>query len=190
MMLRDYIRLPAHWRPSKLVNRFEPSHALSQWLTDPRSLTLKLRSLCPQLQVRILSERWEKPSTSEAIKLGLSGSQKAWIRTVTLNCGETPLVYARTVIPHCHPGNPWFVLKLLGDRPLGEILFQKHQVERSEFEISRQMLANWPYLTAILQEKTTQDISYARRCLFQEKGHPLLLTEAFLEDPVNALRID
>lgn len=169
-------KLYHHWKPTELYQRIEAPASLRDWLLDYGSLTRKIRSVCPNMQVRVLSEKWQRPLLDEAKILKLSSNQSAWIRCVLLECNDKPLVYARTVIPNCHIGNPWFRLKQLGNQPLGEVLFQLPAIERGEFEITCVAQHDWPGLVS----KYPTSFSFARRSVFYQNRKPLLLTEAFL----------
>lgn len=164
-----------HWKPAKLFSRLNAPFPLKHWLLDKGSLTAKLRQTCPKMNVKVLSETWQLPMAEEAKLLGLSYNQKAWVRCVVLHCQGQPLVYARTVIPNCQAGNPWFGLKQLGNQPLGEVLFQLKNIRRSHFEISEIKGRRWPQLKGFDRSDTL-----ARRSIFWKKQAPLLLTEAFL----------
>lgn len=179
-------RLPfqPYWLPQGMVHRVSEDKTLQSWLLDKGSLTAKIRQICPNMQVHILSETWECPMPSESRQLNLADGKRAWIRCVVLACGETPLVYARTVIPDCHPGNQWYALKQLGNRPLGEVLFQLKQVERHPFQVGLWSSLHWPYLNQFTSPHPTS-ASFARKSLFVQTHHSLLLTEVFLQNPIN-----
>jgi chorismate--pyruvate lyase len=49
--------------------------------------------------VRVLSQRWSKPQIEEARLLAIAPQQKVLLRQVQLLCGQTVLVYARSIIP-------------------------------------------------------------------------------------------
>lgn len=179
------ITLLPRWYPQSLQSRMSLEKNLQNWLFDPSSLTAKLRQKCPELIVKVLSEKLEYPLPDERIRLNLNPKKKVWVRTVTLNCGEVPLVYARTVIPNFNAGNPWFSLKTLGHTPLGHVLFAKdfrNHYSRSNFECQNQR-NNWPYLRkeGIFDHKAGKGLA-SRRCEFIKKGNSLLLTEVFLPD--------
>jgi len=172
---------PNKWRPAELFNRLNAAKELKQWLLETGSLTAKIRQTCPQMRVKILAEGWQRPLVQECQQLKLSLNEQAWVRCVVLMCDHQPLVYARTIIPRCHAGNHWFALKKLGDRPLGEILFQPKQAHRTPFILSQQPIEHWPYLKSALPDHADQlNISYARQSLFRQHGDTLLLTEAFI----------
>jgi len=172
---------PQFWKPLRLITRIVPSPKIQQWLKTPTSLTAKLKALCPQLEVVVLSETFEAPLLSEAQKLGLEHNEEAWVRCVALKCENGTWIYARTVIPNLSFQNPWAELKSLGNKPLGEVLFEMPSIDRSPFEFSKDNLAYWPYLMNHLDNrKLAYQPGFARRSIFKQKGAPLLLTEVFL----------
>lgn len=175
------ISRPQFWKPKGLIQRITPIRSIQNWLTTQNSLTAKLRQFCPDLEVEILSEKFEEPLISEAQKLGLARNEEAWVRCVVLKCGDHHLVYARTVIPRMAPNNPWQELQNLGNKPLGELLFEMPSITRSDFEFSKDTLGYWPYLINQLNAPEMRNHpSFARRSIFKQKEAPLLLTEVFL----------
>ncbi len=170
---------PIFWKPAKLIQRVTTVKNTQHWLTAKGSLTAQLRQRCPELEVVILSEKLEHPLASEAQSLGLQPGEPAWIRCVLLRGGAENWIYARTVIPHFLESNPWFHLQQLGNKPLGEVLFQDSTIQRTPFTFARQPLTNWPYL-ALPSSHGNKAIGYARRSVFTQQQAPLLLTEVFL----------
>jgi len=164
-----------HWKPAALHGRFPPH--IQPWLADRGSLTAKLKQKCQHFEVQRLFEGWAMPLPSEQQKLKLPLGQKAWTRCVLLLCNGVPVVYARTLIPNFTPGNPWLQIQHLGNQPLGELLFQLPNLQRSPFEFC-QTLAHWPYLP--IENPQPLQRTQARRCLFQQDNAPLLLTEVFI----------
>lgn len=161
-----------HWKPANLSYRLALTPLQKEWLIHSQSLTAKIRSLCPQMDVVVLSEKWQRPLPSEAQKLGMTQHEFAWVRCVILKCQGENWVYARTVIPKMQAGNPWFVLKRLGNQPLGEVLFKLKQVERSPFNVIKTPQA-WPHLPKA-------EVRYGRQSVFIQQTAKLLLTEVFL----------
>lgn len=170
---------PLFWKPAKLIQRITSVKNTQYWLTTKGSLTAQLRLLCPELEVVILSEKLERPLANEAQSLGLQPSEPAWIRCVLLKGGGENWIYARTIIPHFVESNPWFHLQQLGNKPLGEVLFQDNTIQRTPFIFARQPLTTWPYLP-LSSHQTNTTIGYARRSVFTQQKAPLLLTEVFL----------
>lgn len=172
---------PQFWKPSGLLSRISSSKKVQSWLTTPTSLTAKLRVLCPDLQVVILSEELEVPLLNESQKLGLNRNEEAWVRCVLLKCNNKSWVYARTIIPNLNQQNPWHHLQNLGNKPLGEVLFELPSIQRSAFEFSKDTLSYWPHLIENLNDKNAKKLlGFARRSVFKQQNAPLLLTEVFL----------
>lgn len=162
------------WLPAPLFARLQTAHHNRSWLLETESLTQRLRQDGGHITIRILSEKWARPMNWEAQCLKLPQHQRAWIRTIEMQRNGQPVIYARTVIPDCHPGNPWYPLKALGNRPLGEILFQLPGLKRSGFDLSRTATSDWPELNH------AASTLLARRSIFIQGRAPLLLTEVFL----------
>jgi len=174
------------WKPSGLLRRITPSTKIQSWLNTPKSLTAKLKILCPNLEVVVLSEELEIPLLNESQKLGLHREETAWVRCVLLKCNDTSWVYARTVIPNFQPNNPWHELQNLGTKPLGEVLFEMPSIHRTPFEFSKDSLDYWPHLIDSINDKNAQKFTgFARRSIFSQNKHPLLLTEVFLPGLLN-----
>ncbi|WP_019557514.1 chorismate--pyruvate lyase family protein [Thiomicrorhabdus arctica] len=171
---------PSFWKPARLIQRVTSSSTIQSWLNTKVSLTQRLRQHCPTLQVLVLSEQTERPLLDETTALGLQPNDQAWVRCVLLQCANQNWVYARTVIPNLTPESPWSALQKLGNKPLGEVLFELPSIQRTPFEFTRQTLSSWPYLSEQLEAEQSQAKGYARRSIFTQKEAPLLLTEVFL----------
>ena len=177
------ISRPQFWKPAGLITRITPLRHIQDWLKTSSSLTAKLKGLCSNLEVVVLSEKQEIPLYSEAQKLGLAANEEAWVRCVILRCGGNNWVYARTVIPNMSPTNPWQELQSLGNKPLGEILFEMPSIQRSAFEFSKEPIDAWPHLQSVCNIRTPiKPPTFARRSVFKQKQAPLLLTEVFLTE--------
>ena len=150
------------------------------WLSDHGSLTRRLQAICPQLRVSRLGQHISVPLRDEYRVLGLRRGQRALIREVLLICGDTPLVYAHSVIPLSGLDGPWVGLSRLGNRPLGAALFADPQVRRYPLEY-RQLDARHPlYRPAAAHLESPPHRLWMRRSRFALDGHPLLVTEVFL----------
>lgn len=171
---------PLFWKPAGLIRRISPSKKIQDWLSTKGSLTAKLRLLCPDLEVVVLSEQLEIPLANETQSLGLKPNEAAWVRCVILKGQGKNWVYARTVIPDFTETNPWSHLQKLGSKPLGEVLFQDKNIKRTPFTFASQSLETWPYLMNHLGSEKAHKKGYARRSKFTQQGAPLLLTEVFL----------
>ncbi len=148
------IHIPRSWR---------------HWLLDKGSLTERLIAASDRnFHVEVAWQGWSKPSLSESRALNIHPRQQVLIREVRL-CGRGhPWVYARSIIPASTLNGPQRVLKSLGSRPLGALLFKDPTMKRGPIETTR----------LPLRENNRQ--VWARRSVFQLRGKPLLVTEVFL----------
>ncbi|UQB42374.1 chorismate lyase [Thiomicrospira microaerophila] len=156
------------WYPASMVQRLTRHSSQQTWLLDQGSLTQKLRQQHPNLRVNIVSEGFAPMFYDEALALNTPLHHRAWVRQVQLISDQRALVYARTVIPQFSIHNPWWRIKHLGQKPLGEVLFNQVGLARSKFDFCH---SHW------LPE---QPAYLARRCQFSQQSIPLLLTEVFL----------
>ena len=105
------------------------------WLLDSGSLTQRLKSMCSkQFRVRVLRHDWGIPSSSEQEFLQCS-SEMASIREVLLYVDDYPAVFARSVLPGSSLTGENRELLKLGERPLGEFLFNQPSLRRGQIEI-------------------------------------------------------
>lgn len=154
---------------------------LAPWLFDEGSLTRRIIQNCNKtFHVEILSQDWQRPMLNEALRLGVSVEHRALIREVLLYCGDTPWVFARSVIPHQTITGPRRFLGKLDNRPLGAILFSDPGIRRDALEIA-QIHQGQRMFRAATQRLTTIPASiWGRRSVFYLHKKPLLVNEVFL----------
>lgn len=144
-------------------------HPERRVVRHPGSLTRLLRGFTREgFGVEVLGEGMARPQASEALALGVSPRQRAWIREVHL-CGDgRPWVRARTVIPVSALHGPARALRQLGNRPLGTALFGARPWQRKDFQCGA------------IPIRTGQETMLARRSRFRREACTLLVTECFL----------
>lgn len=155
----------------------------ADWLTDTGSLTTKLVSSChpARFNVKLVSLKWERPTLSERRLLGMKRrGAVALVRQVLLRCDRTDWVFARTLIPASSFSGRARRLALLGNRPLGAVLFSDSSTQRTKMEIARLMPGQQLHQLASHSLKDKQVDLWGRRTLFRFAGQPLLVNEIFL----------
>jgi chorismate--pyruvate lyase len=151
---------------------------LWDWLLDPDSLTRRLQRACgPRFHVRVLVQGWGSPLAGERRVLGMKRGGRALIREVRLMCGDTPWVFARTVIPVRTLKGRQRRMARLGTRPLGAALFADPGLRRGEVEIARLLPGDGVYEHAV---PDSTEAVWGRRSVFTLRDKPLLVSEFFL----------
>jgi chorismate--pyruvate lyase len=167
------------WRPQRFAGL---SPEIESWLLDEGSLTRKVVMACGEgaFRVRVLHQGWGRPSYNESQVLGQRRSKAALIREVELLCNDQPLVFARTLIPATSLKGSARRLTLLGDKPLGAVLFSDSSIRRGITQYAR-LQPRHPLFAAAtdhLPQPPTE--LWGRRTLFYISGRPLLVNEIFL----------
>ena len=184
--LRQFKRIP-HWVAVDYASILHMPDSTREWLLDSASLTLRIKNHCRTNQmgnfsVKLLQQGMGIPSNDEVQRLKLNHRRYALIREVLLYCGESPVIFARTVIPIKTLTGPQRQLSHLGNRPLGEFLFAQPALQRDAMEVAA--LTNGHQLHDIAAHSLHQDIEqvWARRSIFCLRHKPLLVAEVFLPD--------
>lgn len=150
------------------------------WLTDHGSLTRRLQAHCRAFRVQRLRQSVGQPYLDEIAPLGQARQQQALIREVLLLCGDTPLVFAHTVVPLGGLRGPWQNLGGLGNHSLGATLFANPRIERFPLEYSRLNRRHALFRKAAAYLQTPAQTLWARRSLFAIEHDPIQVTEVFL----------
>jgi len=153
------------------------------WVLGTPSLTARLRMRCGDaFSVRVLNENWASPSLDEACRLDIDRRRFAWIREVLLLCGDRPQIFARSVIPAASLRGGNRALQVLGNRPLGELLFTSPEASRSETEVALLHPDDWLARRVPTAASRASEAIWARRVVHHLRGRPLLVTEVFLPE--------
>jgi chorismate lyase len=184
------LRQENEWRPT--LSSRDP--VLRRWLSLDGSLTAAVRSVSLGFCVRLLDQGWRKPCPDEARLVGVPVRERVWTREVLLgDAGKggdekfAPLVFAHSVVAAGDLAAwPW--LRGLGNRPLGEVLFQHHGVQRGALAYRRLDARHPLYHSAAaffgdaVGIETVPPMLWARRSIFTRHGGPLLVSEVFLPE--------
>lgn len=168
-----YSRIPNRWPLRAPVS----SSAFRPWLIARTSLTLRLRRRCAKFSVREVKQRMAKPHLDElrAMRLPMQGAML--IREVMLYCGNTPVVYARSILPRASLIGPWARLGKLGNKPLGHVLFSDPRVQRTPFRYRKFRRGDAMQSAALPR---CRDALWGRYSVFRLHGQPIMVSEVFL----------
>lgn len=173
------------WRPVRRLNRTGIPEKYLAWLLDPASLTERIVSRCRHaFRVQLLSQERKRPLRSEAMVLGMRVGSRAIVRQVQLVCGNTPWIYARTIIPPRTLARKFHRFTQLGARSLGSMLFADPSMERGKVEVACLSPSDQLYHIATRDLREKPAVIWGRRSIFRLGGKPLLVCEFFLPDIV------
>ncbi len=150
------------------------------WLQDSGSLTRRIQDRCEKFCVKRVFQSLSKIYEDEQSVMGLRASEWAMVREVYLYCGNTPVVFAHSVVAHKDLRGAWRGLSGLGNKSLGTVLFTNPKIKRTPLEFKKISRSHFLYdrACARLPEKTHN--LWARRSLFTLHGQSILVTEVFL----------
>lgn len=174
--------LPRQWRKASCIPRNVLPSQLIPWLLDMGSLTARLRQHCRSLQVRVLSQTWQRARYDEALQLNINPHEWIISRNVELICDKKVCVSAHSVFSRKILHGKGAALKKLGSRPLIEILATDPNLKRSPIEIVKILPGDRDYQRAILHTKKNSKELWCRRSIFTFFGQPVLVSETFLPE--------
>jgi len=141
-----------------------------------------VKARCRDFHVRVLFQGLRRPDRDERFVFAHRGRANVLVREVFLCCGDTPVVFAHTVLDPQDLDGTWRSVTKLGTRPLGAALFADPKVHRHPLR-SRKLDAHHE-LRRRLQRYIGQPAGalWARRSLFHLHDSPILVTEVFLPE--------
>lgn len=133
MFYKEKRRRATHWFSvkNKHHRRLTADHSLVPWLLAQGSLTQQLRHYAGgKFSVIRLNESLQVPNFDEVKRLHLHAGQRVWVREVLLfGNQQEPWIHARSVMPLVTLSGSGRRLKLLKNRSLGSLLFERGGVE-------------------------------------------------------------
>lgn len=177
------VTLNADWRSPSIG---ELNDLITEWLLDPTSLTLRLKSHCKHFEVKVLGQQIQKCSEAESHGEILKGDD-VLVREVLLYCDGTPHVFARSLLPLSSLTGEEKKLAELGSQSLGQVLFnhpniQRKDIQIAQFDQSTSVAHLSHYLFEDILNKTNiyADSLWGRRSIFILNNKPLMVAEVFL----------
>lgn len=166
--------IPREQQLKPLLNQNQQS-----WLFDQGSLSQRLDQRSDgHFSVTVQQQGFSRPRIDECRALNIRADSWALIREVCLYGGDTPWVFARSVIPITSITGSLAYLKRLANRSLGSELFKDPHLQRSHFELIHDHAQNLELPTAF----SSDQLCWGRRSVFHLRNKPLLVAEIFLPE--------
>lgn len=170
------VELHATWLATDSSNVRDP---IRDWLLDPTSLTARLKKHCQHFEVKVLGQQVITCGAKEAnddIKI----NEQVLVREVILYCDDQPQVFARSLLPLSSLTGQQQQLANIGNKSLGQLLFNQADLSRKKFEIARFDHNSSVAKLAKKLQLPEQDILWGRRSVFIIENKPLMVAEVFL----------
>ena len=172
------MKQPVVWLPERCYGWHNLRPPLRKWLLERDFLTGKIAQHCGVMpRVNLLGEGRSEVPWEIAGLLGCKNREAIYYRHILLMVGQTPWLFARSMWP-AGAGRAVLRLKRLGNNSLGELVFGDPATYRSPFEIARIPTTQCGLPKAVPTVKCQW--LWNRRSVFDFKGVPVLLSEAFL----------
>lgn len=159
-------------RPATYAGAYRP------WLTDPGSLTSRIKARCPAFSLELDFQGRRRVNRDERFIMGRT--RDALVREVWLLCRRKPVVFAHSILDPRDVRSAWQQLPGLGTRPLGAALFADPRIKRYPLRTRRLGPHHELYARAVSALTRRPAALWARRSLFELEGSPILVTEVFL----------
>ena len=168
------------WQPyHSLKSKISP--ALAEWVLEPNSMTAKLRDAGgSSFRVNVIHHDWSIPRPTELNTLNLPAHSAAIVREIELICHNQTYIFARSVYPAKSMLGKNYILRHLGERPVGDIMYADPRLTRINVELAQLRPGHVDYNHAALILKNPPKSLWARRAVFIVNRHPLLISEIFL----------
>ncbi|MGI4848337.1 MAG: chorismate--pyruvate lyase family protein [Janthinobacterium lividum] len=159
------------------------SSTLWHWLGDHGSLTARLTAHCQAFRVLRLCQRSAVALKDEARALGLPQRARVIERDVLLFADQRAVIFAHTVMALDASRSDWPYFSALGNRSIGNRLFNDPAVTGGGFAFAR-LHARHPLMVRAalaLGVPAMDQPLHARRRIFQRRNGQLMITEVFLD---------
>ncbi|BDF95453.1 MULTISPECIES: chorismate--pyruvate lyase family protein [Pseudoalteromonas] len=176
-MITFPVSVAANWQLGTSINSL--SGIEQDWLLEPNSLTAKLKQHCTEFTVQVLNEQTFSLTHKQQQLLACSQSL-AINREVLLLCDAKPMVYAQSWLPVSDAMQRQQLLAL-GDRPLGDVIFQHPDLKRTEIEVA-QFDCLHPVQQLVSQYSEVTKPLWGRRSVFSLAQSRFLVAEIFLPE--------
>jgi chorismate lyase len=176
-------RLSSAWNRVDSGGIHQAPREWQSWLSDSGSLTQKIEGVIGQkLEVQVLRDCPQSLNSDESRYFHFR-IRRCRVREVLLCANGIPLVMAHSVIPTLSSSGSNHSILRLGTKPLGAVLFsniRKQSKAKPRREIIRLNKRSGLWKKCQRHYSEISSPLWARRTLYQLKGHPILVNEIFL----------
>lgn len=156
--------------------------SLQNWLLSEGSLTVKLTAACQQeFTVKLLHQSLCLASAAAASALDIPEGGSLLHREVLLCDGDTPLVFACSLLPELALTGSYEELRQLDNRPLGHWIFAEPALTRARMQFARLPTDDALFVRAG-DALASQESLWGRATCFSGAAASLLVSEFFVDE--------
>jgi chorismate lyase len=155
------------------------------WLVNRGLLTARIQERCARFSLRRLFQGPAKAGLDERF-VAEPRTGRVLVREIALHCGAKPVVFAHSVVRARHLRGAWRGLASLGSRPLGAALFNDPRVRRYPMRFRKLGPRHALHMKACRVAGRRLPALWARRTLYVLRQAPILVTEVFLPELLQA----
>ena len=111
------------WNTYEAIERELTNAEIKSWLLEQGPITKRIKSIA-EFRLELIQDELSDATDDEILFLKID-NEKIRIREVILYGNENPMVFARTIIPDTTIEKGLKELGKIGNKPLGDILFEK-----------------------------------------------------------------
>ena len=152
------------WNTYEAIEHELTNTEIKSWLLEQGPITKRIKSIA-EFRLELIQDELSDATDDEILFLKID-SEEIRIREVILYGNENPIVYARTIIPNTTIEKGLKELGKIGNKPLGDILFEKDIFFKEDI-----VFATF---------KDEESLFWGRKIKYTVKDQPFSVMEVFL----------
>ena len=152
------------WNTYEAIEHELTNAEIKSWLLEQGPITKRIKSIA-EFRLELIQDELSDATEDEILFLKID-SEEVRIREVILYGNENPMVFARTIIPNTTIEKGLRELGKIGNKPLGDILFEKDIFSKEDI-----VFATF---------KDEESLFWGRKIKYTVKDQPFSVMEVFL----------
>ena len=152
------------WNTYEAIEHELTNTEIKSWLLEQGPITKRIKSIA-EFRLELIQDELSDATDDEILFLKIA-SEEIRIREVILYGNENPIVFARTIIPNTTIEKGLKELGKIGNKPLGDILFEKDIFSKEDI-----VFATF---------KDEESLFWGRKIKYTVKDQPFSVMEVFL----------
>ena len=152
------------WNTYEAIEHELTNTEIKSWLLEQGPITKRIKSIA-EFRLELIQDELSDATDDEILFLKID-SEEIRIREVILYGNEIPIVFARTIIPNTTIEKGLKELGKIGNKPLGDILFEKDIFSKEDIVFE--------------SFKDKESLFWGRKIKYTVKDQPFSVMEVFL----------